>query len=42
MNELAAELVSLTPAQIEAFERDGFVRLQPAFLREVAERCPRA
>jgi hypothetical protein len=31
--------VSLTPAQIEAFERDGFVRLERAFPREVAERC---
>jgi hypothetical protein len=31
--------VSLTPAQIEAFERDGFVRIAGAFPREVAERC---
>jgi hypothetical protein len=30
---------ALTPAQVEAFERDGFVRLEGAFPRAVAERC---
>ncbi len=30
---------ALTRAHVEAFERDGFVRLEAAFPREVAERC---
>lgn len=31
--------LALTRAHVESFERDGFVRLEAAFPREVAERC---